>query len=178
MFSLENSENPISLPNCPQETEAIQKVYDKLKNIGFPKEILQIHLRSTNDGKVGICYFAKRMTSEIRSISIKIKNEIKSVTGIAAAGYRDFYTIIGRDFIEQKIGNILYRIPLNAFFQTNYVQAEVLQKLVTNLISTKIPETILDLYCGTGFFALAAAQKSKKSTWCGKQFSGYSKCET
>ena len=74
-------------------------------------------------------------------------------------------TLIGQTWFEEKINDIVYRIHPNSFFQTNSAMAAKLQTTVLNAISV-LPGTrdvrrgtILDLYCGLGFFGIAAARR-------------------
>ncbi|MEN9558677.1 MAG: hypothetical protein RL141_1046 [Candidatus Parcubacteria bacterium] len=57
------------------------------------------------------------------------------------------------------VGGTSYRIHLNAFFQTNSAMAAVLQDTVANAVQAAHPASILDLYCGLGFFGINLAQR-------------------
>lgn len=65
--------------------------------------------------------------------------------------------------IEESIGGIRYRISPNAFFQTNSYAAPLLLKTVEEFAGDLSNKTLLDLYCGTGFFAVALATKAKRT---------------
>ncbi len=162
VFMQESSKRTITLDNCPQEMEINNKVYEKLKKYHFPEVILQAHIRSSEEGKTGICFFVKRFQSEINKIGSRIIKDIKTIEGIGAASYREYHTISGRDYIEQKTGDYLYRIPLNGFFQTNYDQSGILLNLIDKSL-VNVTGDVLDLYCGSGFFTLPAAAKAHKA---------------
>jgi 23S rRNA (uracil1939-C5)-methyltransferase len=49
-------------------------------------------------------------------------------------------------------------VPLDAFYQVNGAVADLLIKRVTSEIMATTPKALIDLYCGVGGFALAAAQ--------------------
>lgn len=77
----------------------------------------------------------------------------------------------GDPWIEEIINGIRYRIAPNSFFQTNTDMAAKLQDAVVNLVGTHgdatsevratvRPYTILDLYCGLGFFGIACAKRN------------------
>ncbi len=163
VFIQENSGKSIFLDNCPMEISGISKVYDKLKNWNFPPDILQMHFRGTEDGSVGVCFFVKRMNPEVKKTGTKMMKEIKSVTGIGVSSYRDYHTIEGRDYLEQKINELIFHIPVNGFFQTNYTQAGILQNMVKESAGEDAGN-VLDLYCGSGFFTLLTASAAKKVT--------------
>lgn len=162
VFMQENSDRTIILDHCRQEMEWNQKTFDALRKIPLPEEILQVHIRSVTEGNTGICFFVKKMTQNVNRACSRIMKEIKNVAGIGVAGYRDYHTVAGKSFLEQKVGGLIFRIPLNGFFQTNYTQARALQELVEKAAGAS--GNLLDLYCGTGFFSLPLAEKMKKVT--------------
>lgn len=67
----------------------------------------------------------------------------------------------GDPFIFEEAGGIRYKITPNAFFQTNTVMAERLQGVVAGFFGDLKDKTLLDLYCGSGFFSLALAKGAK-----------------
>ncbi len=72
-------------------------------------------------------------------------------------------TISGNGYIEEEVNGKKYRISPNAFFQTNSDGASLLQKTVEDFCGDLSEKTLLDLYCGTGFFAISLAGKAKKT---------------
>lgn len=70
--------------------------------------------------------------------------------------------IAGQPFIEEQISGINYHISPNAFFQTNSYSAPFLLKTVKKFCGDLSDKTLLDLYCGTGFFSVALAANTKR----------------
>ena len=70
--------------------------------------------------------------------------------------------LAGKNFITEKIGNFIFEISANSFFQTNTQQAEKLYDLILEMADLKGKETVLDLYSGTGTISFYLAQKSQK----------------
>lgn len=82
-------------------------------------------------------------------------------------------TLKGEPFLHEEVNGIRYRIAPNSFFQTNTKMAARLQDVVLDLVGVGLvptfpategdhkgrPYSILDLYCGLGFFGIAAAKK-------------------
>lgn len=62
----------------------------------------------------------------------------------------------GDPWIEEDVNGVRYRIHPNSFFQTNTKMAAKLQDAVIPLIRGP---RLLDLYCGLGFFGIAAAKQ-------------------
>ncbi|MBT5808596.1 23S rRNA (uracil(1939)-C(5))-methyltransferase RlmD [Candidatus Uhrbacteria bacterium] len=72
-------------------------------------------------------------------------------------------TIAGPGVIEEVIGGHRFRISTNAFFQTNSHGAEHLLNAVDEFCGDLTDKTLLDLYCGSGFFSVALASRAKKT---------------
>lgn len=60
-------------------------------------------------------------------------------------------------YLEEKIGDAYYILRPDLFFQTNNSIAELLVKKITDEFS-KSKEPVLDIYCGSGLFAIALAK--------------------
>ncbi|MFA5935711.1 MAG: 23S rRNA (uracil(1939)-C(5))-methyltransferase RlmD [Patescibacteria group bacterium] len=63
----------------------------------------------------------------------------------------------GESFFHEEVNGVRYTIAPNSFFQTNTHMAAKLQNIVLDHITDS--KTLLDLYCGLGFFGIAAAKK-------------------
>lgn len=69
--------------------------------------------------------------------------------------------IIGSGKITEKIGDKVFEISPNAFFQTNSYQTETLFKAITEAAALTGEETVYDLYCGTGAIGIYLADQAK-----------------
>lgn len=58
--------------------------------------------------------------------------------------------IKGKEYIEEEISDIKFKIYPNSFFQVNYDMMLVLYRIVMNFYKDKDYYKVLDLYCGTG----------------------------
>lgn len=67
----------------------------------------------------------------------------------------------GNPWLEEEVNGLRYRIHPNSFFQTNTKMAAKLQDVVLDLIQEPKARSsvLLDLYCGLGFFGIAAAKR-------------------
>ncbi len=68
----------------------------------------------------------------------------------------------GRAWIEEKIGDLTFRIGPKSFFQTNTEQTERLYTKAMEMAQLSGTENVYDLYCGTGTIACYAAKNSQK----------------
>jgi 23S rRNA (uracil1939-C5)-methyltransferase len=64
----------------------------------------------------------------------------------------------GTGRIEERLDGLAYSISAESFFQTNTPQAERLARLVREWSAVAPGETLFDLYCGCGSFALSLAR--------------------
>jgi 23S rRNA (uracil1939-C5)-methyltransferase len=70
--------------------------------------------------------------------------------------------IAGRGHVRERLGGISYLISPAAFFQTNVQAARALQHHVVNAVAGA--RRVLDLYCGSGLFALPLAAAGARVT--------------
>lgn len=75
---------------------------------------------------------------------------------------KEVRAIKGDPWIMEEVNGLRYKITPNAFFQTNTKMAEELQNVVKRFCGDLTGKTLLDLYCGSGFFALALADEAKR----------------
>lgn len=70
--------------------------------------------------------------------------------------------IFGRDFIEEELLGLRFKISPFSFFQTNSLGAEVLYTKARNYVGTTQDKVVFDLYSGTGTIAQILAPVAKK----------------
>lgn len=75
----------------------------------------------------------------------------------------ELHTISGPGFIKETVGENTYKISPNAFFQTNSQASELLLDTVKEFAGDLSNKTLLDLYCGSGFFSIAMSKNSKNT---------------
>lgn len=75
---------------------------------------------------------------------------------------RELKKVSGRGYIEDKIGDITFRISPLAFYQVNPTQTEKLYQASLDFAGLGGDENVWDLYCGIGTISLFLAQKAGK----------------
>ena len=68
----------------------------------------------------------------------------------------------GAPELEETVDGKTFRIPPNAFFQTNTVMAEKLVETAREFLSASRPNILLDLYCGVGLFGICLAGDAER----------------
>ena len=71
---------------------------------------------------------------------------------------RELRTLWGRDFLEDTLCGLTFRISVPSFYQVNRDQCEVLYSKAVELAGLTGTETVVDLYCGIGTISLAMAR--------------------
>jgi len=66
--------------------------------------------------------------------------------------------VLGREFLEEELGGLRFRISPAAFFQTNTEMAERLCELAAQAAGLGGRERVFDLYCGIGTMGLGLAR--------------------
>ena len=70
--------------------------------------------------------------------------------------------IYGRDYIEEELLGLSFKISAFSFFQTNSLGAEVLYEKAREYVGTTKDKVVFDLYSGTGTIAQIIAPVAKK----------------
>jgi len=103
--------------------------------------------------------FAEKLTAEIPSVTSVINN-VNSRFAQIAAGEEEFL-IYGDPVIREKLGEYIFEISANSFFQTNSLQAENLYRVVESFAKVE-NKTVWDLYSGTGSIAIFLSANADK----------------
>ncbi|MBN2424277.1 MAG: 23S rRNA (uracil(1939)-C(5))-methyltransferase RlmD [Calditrichaceae bacterium] len=105
---------------------------------------------------------ALKLTEEFPEVE-SVVNNINSRPAQIARGEREI-VLAGKSYIQEKLGDFIFNISANSFFQTNSAQAEKMYKKVLEFSELSGKEFVWDLYCGTGTFSLFLAAQAKKIT--------------
>jgi 23S rRNA (uracil-5-)-methyltransferase RumA len=144
--------------------------YDRKSDEGILRYAV-IRVTSTGETMITI------VTSDPASEEIKVKEALETLakqtntsTVIWSINFTptdvsygsELRTISGPGYIQEKIDGKIFRVTPNAFFQTNSAGAGELLKTVLEFAGDVTGKTVLDLYCGSGFFSIPFASKAKR----------------
>ena len=152
--------------------------YDESSHSGIVRHVMTRWGRSTGQLMVVIIASADRLPAEedlVRSLkeaaekdrwtcrlTSVVLNTNKAVTNVIL-GHKN-RVLYGQDYIEDRIGDNLYRISSMSFYQVNPVQTEKLYRTALEYAGLTGRENVWDLYCGTGTISLFLARKAGKVT--------------
>ena len=74
----------------------------------------------------------------------------------------EYITLWGRDWLEETLCGLSFRLSVPSFFQINRAQTEVLYSRAVEFAGLTGEETVLDLYCGIGTISLTMAKAAGK----------------
>lgn len=123
-------------------------------------------------GQVLVCVVinAKKLPHSDKLVDVLV-SQIAGLTSVSVSVNRENTNVImgngiqvlwGRPYIEDYIGDILYRISPLSFFQVNPLQTEKLYNKALEFAALTGSETVWDLYCGIGTISLFLAKNCKK----------------
>jgi 23S rRNA (uracil1939-C5)-methyltransferase len=147
---------------CRVETIANQKARQKVYSQKIHSDIQQAHFRSTPSGQIGIHLFVSSVSNAVNEFANWCMENIDGCVGVGAQTKKNYAVIAGEGHLNYQYKNLTWTIPLNGFFQTNYSQAETLLETALHQMTCTPNDSVLDLYCGCGFFTLPLALKTKE----------------
>ena len=89
---------------------------------------------------------------------LKLKNDVDN---IIIYQNKEYKTIYGDGFIVDKIGDYLYKISPDSFFQVNTSLATLLYSKVLEYLNPSKCDNVLDLYCGAGTIGIFVSRFAK-----------------
>lgn len=73
----------------------------------------------------------------------------------------DVINYFGKPYIQERLGDYLFKISPKSFFQTNTNQAKVLYDITKEFAGLTGNEIVYDLYCGTGSIGIYCSESAK-----------------
>ena len=143
-----------------------QSVYDFKRKKG---NLRHLYIRyGKNTDEIMICFvcstnkinkqkeIVKKLVSKYPNIKSIVINENKR-SNSAVLGFKN-YNLYNCNFIHEKIGNLLFRLEPNTFFQVNTSQMKKLYDEAKRMLDLNKDDLILDAYCGVGSIGLYFAK--------------------
>lgn len=141
--------------------------YDERAHVGL---VRHVYVRTNSRGESLCCLMVngkelpreEELVSALRRAESGLAGVVlgvneKKTNVILGDSYR---TLWGRDYLEETLCGLDFRLSVPSFFQINREQTEVLYGKALELAGLTGKETVLDLYCGIGTISLALAQQA------------------
>ncbi|MFC1496258.1 23S rRNA (uracil(1939)-C(5))-methyltransferase RlmD [Candidatus Margulisiibacteriota bacterium] len=168
----------VPISECPIFSEQVKMIFpiilDFFNKYKHEKGVLR-HLliregKNTNQLMVILVTKTKKIEKleELAKRLIKNIPELKSFYWVTNDQIADVVTfegvhlIYGEKFIEEKIGELTFRIYPQTFFQPNSKAAELLYQKIKELAALTGKEKVLGLYCGAGAIEICLSSQAKE----------------
>ncbi len=100
--------------------------------------------------------YREHMLASMGGQPMTIVNNVTTRKNTVAVGEEE-YAVHGDGVIQERLGELVFRISANSFFQTNTRQTEALYSGILEMAGLQPDDTVYDLYCGTGTITLYLA---------------------
>lgn len=150
--------------------------YDIKQQEGFLRTLM---IRITSTGEIMVCLvFGKDDADSINQLMNAISKKFTQITSLLyvinlkvndTIGDQDVIVFKGKDYINESMEGLQFRINAKSFYQTNSMQAYELYKVARRFAGLDNPQDnvqdlplVYDLYTGTGTIANFVARNCKK----------------
>ena len=145
-------------------------IYNENTRKGLVRHIVTKIGKKTNEIMVVVVINGGEIPSEKKFVEVlvgkfpKIKTIVKNIneknTNVIL-GEKNV-TMYGKGYIEDKLGELTFKISPLSFYQVNPIQAEKLYTIGVESANITKEDTVFDLYCGIGTISLFMAKYAKK----------------
>lgn len=156
LFS-KNSYKLVNIDKCYIASNKINDILIEIKNKVNLENIEQIIIRSSfYNNNVMVIFVGKNI--DLNNIK-KIKDNVNSIY----VKQNDIYNLVyGDTYLEEKLGNYIFEISPDSFFQVNPKMCVKLYDKIIEYGNFTGDEIVLDLYCGTGTIGIYISKFVKK----------------
>lgn len=144
--------------------------YDPRSHTGMLRQVVIREAKGTGQVMAALVTAAPEVP-RLRALAERLMTAVPEIVSVVHAvnpGVSDgaplsgMTVVAGQPHIHEVLAGLTFRIGLETFFQTNTAQAERLVGAVETYAGLGGGETVLDLYCGVGTFALALARRAAR----------------
>jgi len=146
-------------------------VYNKYSHQGFLRYLIIRETKFTKEIMIGIVTSSSEALDVKGFIdlltSLKLNSTIKSIYQVISDSFSDAVVfdkkelLYGEPFIEEKLGDLTFRIGIDTFFQVNPFAIVGFYKKIRDYAKLSSAEGVLDLFCGVGSIGMFLARDAK-----------------
>lgn len=146
----------INIDKCFLVDEKINEILNKIKEVISLDNIYEIMIRKSYNLDESMVVFKVNGSVDTEDIVSKLKNEVDTILLYD----NDYKVLYGNGFIYEKLGDFIFKISPDSFFQVNTLGAYKLYSTVLKYV--KENDRVVDLYCGTGSIGIFISKYVKK----------------
>lgn len=143
--------------------------YDLRAQQGFLRSLM---VRMASTGEImAVISFGDDRPDDIKALLEAVKAEFPEITSLMyvvntklndTIGDLDILCFSGKEYIEEEMEGLRFRVGPKSFYQTNSRQAYELYKVARDFAGLKGDELVYDLYTGTGTIANFVSRRARK----------------
>ena len=176
------SHDVLDAPDCPLQPQAVTRLRSAFKgwmeayavpayDEGTGKGLIRhLYVRTSSRGESPVCVVANGdklpHSGELAEVLRRAEPGLAGL--VLSTNTRDtnvilgdqYTTLWGRDWLEEELCQLQFRLSVPSFFQINRAQTERLYGIALDFAALTGTETVLDLYCGIGTISLALARRA------------------
>lgn len=181
-FYRARSHDVIDVESCRLQNEAADRIRRAVKDwmerfrvVPYDEEtgkglIRHVYVRSNRKGEALACVLVNgdklpredELVKAVRegwpeTVGVVLGRNTRRTNVILGDRYR---TLWGRDWLDDTMCGLTFRLSVPSFYQVNTPQAEVLYERAVEFAGLTGRETVLDLYCGAGTISLVMARNA------------------
>jgi 23S rRNA (uracil-5-)-methyltransferase RumA len=162
-FYAKRSRNLVPLESCPlllpRLNECLPGLARALTELLPPTmELRSVELTTTSDQEhVLLEMLVKGRPPEAEKLYPGFKERIPALAGL---GFGPGYPQVQESSLQEVVDGDRYRISLGSFFQVNAGLLGTLRRTAVELLDPGPEDTVVDLYCGVGFFSVPLARRA------------------
>jgi len=143
-------------PLINRTLKAIRALADQLP------PLKEIHINATPAGDVHLLFFSEQASMPLMDTFFSnLKKAVPEVIGITGFSDRKKVFTLGHNQLTLQYDGLTFQATEGNFFQVNWEQNKNIARSVIDFAALLGHESVLDLYCGIGNFALALAKRAK-----------------
>ena len=143
--------------------------YDIRNNVGFMRMMM---VRTASTGEIMlVVVFSEDNPTAINDVMGAVKEKFPQITSLMyvvnlkvndSLSDQEFVLYSGRDYIEEEMEGLRFRVGPKSFYQTNSDQAYELYKVARDFAALTGNELVYDLYTGTGTIANFVSRQARQ----------------
>lgn len=142
--------------------------YDLRANIGLLRTLM-VRIASTGE-IMAVMVFGEDNPEAIKGLMTAVKEQFPEITSLLyvintklndTIADQEIITFSGRDYIEEEMEGLKFRVGPKSFYQTNSRQAYTLYKVARDAAGIGPDDLVYDLYTGTGTIANFVARSAR-----------------
>ncbi len=140
----------------------INKVLKAIRRIGdrLPR-LKEIHINTSPEGEAHVLFFTEMESyPPLEALLRELQDMAPEVIGITGFARKKKIAVLGKNYLTLDVEGLKLCATEGNFYQVNWEQNRNMVRTVMEFGGLNGNETVLDLYCGIGNFALPLAKRS------------------